>query len=68
MNKRKGVLVHIENSVPLVFGECKCESGNNSLILMDFIPNRLSPEDGAIYLKCICCSTIYQTKVKSVVY
>ena len=66
IDKDKNIVVHISRNVPLIKGVCPtCNTGEHSLILMDFIPHP-KPEEGMIYMKCICCTSIYQTKVKFV--
>jgi hypothetical protein len=67
MDKEDHVIVGVEHNVPVIHGKCtKCNIGFRSLILMDFVPNKTKSEDGIIYMKCIGCYTIYQTKIKYV--
>jgi hypothetical protein len=63
----KDVAVVIENNVPVVFGECStCNSGSRSLVIIDFVPSKIRSVNGTVYIKCICCNSVYQTKVKDV--
>lgn len=67
MDNPEQVIVGMDRNVPVIQGSCpKCNIGNRSLILIDFVPNYTKSEDGIIYMKCIGCFTIYQTKVKFV--
>jgi hypothetical protein len=67
MNQAGQVIVGIDRNVPVIQGECpKCHIGNRSMILIDFVPNRFRAEDGIIYMKCLGCFNLYQTKVKFV--
>jgi len=67
MSNPEQVIVGMDRNVPVIQGSCpKCNIGNRSLILIDFVPNYTKSEDGIIYMKCIGCFTIYQTKVKFV--
>lgn len=67
MNEPGQILVGMDRNVPVIEGECpKCRIGLRSMILMDFIPHTKS-EEGLIYMKCVGCLSIYQTKVKHVV-
>jgi hypothetical protein len=68
MNIQKGdkIVIHYDQGLPLVHGQCPtCHVGPESMILMDFVPH-VKPEEGHIYIKCICCSSLYQTKLKYV--
>lgn len=61
------VIVGMDRNVPVIEGECpKCKIGHRSMILIDFIPNPVKYEEGIIYMKCMGCFTIYQTKIKCV--
>jgi hypothetical protein len=67
MSNPEQVIVGMDRNVPVIQGSCpKCNIGNRSLILIDFVPNYTKSEDGIIYMKCMGCFTIYQTKVKFV--
>jgi len=37
------------------------------MILIDYVPNLKNDIDSTVYLKCICCNTIHQRKVKDLV-
>ena len=68
MNKPGQVIVGLDQNVPVIEGECpKCKIGHRSMILMDFIPHEIKKEEGIIYMKCVGCFSIYQTKIKHVV-
>ena len=61
------ILVGLDRNVPVIEGECpKCKIGRRSMILMDFVPHPKCDE-GIIYMKCVGCFSIYQTKIKHVV-
>jgi hypothetical protein len=67
MSNPEQVIVGMDRNVPVIQGSCpKCNIGNRSMILIDFVPNYTKSEDGIIYMKCMGCFTIYQTKVKFV--
>jgi hypothetical protein len=68
MNEPGHVIVGLDHNVPVIEGQCpKCRIGLRSMILMDFIPHEVKKEEGIIYMKCVGCLSIYQTKVKHVV-
>lgn len=63
----KDVVIAVDNNVPVVFGECtNCNSGSRSLIIVDFVPSRLHNINSTVYLRCICCESVYQTNVRDV--
>lgn len=67
MTINKDITIAVDNNVPIVHGECpKCRRGKRSMILIDFIPNVSDNKESTLYIKCVCCKTIYQTKVKNV--
>jgi len=67
MNDPEQVIVGMDRNVPVIQGSCpKCNIGNRSLILIDFVPNYSKSEDGIIYMKCVGCFTVYKTQVKFV--
>jgi hypothetical protein len=61
------ILVGMDRNVPVIEGECpKCKIGHRSMILIDFVPHP-KYDEGIIYMKCVGCFSIYQTKIKHVV-
>ena len=67
MQHSNNIIVHVDKNMPLVHGECpSCKIGKHSLILVDFVPHP-SPGESMVYMKCVGCSNILQTKVKKVV-
>ena len=67
MSEPGQILVGMDRNVPVIEGECpKCRIGLRSMILMDFVPHLKSGE-GIIYMECVGCLSIYQTKIKNVV-
>lgn len=53
-----------KSTLPIVVGKCpSCNSGDNSMVLIDFVPNGYRPEHSTIYFKCMCCMSITQKKV-----
>lgn len=67
IKKNDNLVVRKQRDVLTIDGVCPtCTRGRHSLILMDFVPNSLKPEEGHIYIKCMSCSSLYQTKVKNV--
>lgn len=66
MRSKNKVIVHIDRNMPLIYGECvTCNHGKHSLILIDYVPH-IKPGESIVYLKCMVCATIHQTKVKAV--
>ena len=67
MNHPGHILVGMDKNVPVIHGVCpKCKIGHRCMILMDFVPHPKSGE-GIIYMECVGCLSIYQTKIKNVV-
>ena len=61
------VILAVENNVPVVVGKCpKCERGDRSMILLDYVHNKRDTTASMLYIQCMCCSSIYQTKVTHV--
>jgi len=61
------ISVVTDRGVPSIIGECpNCHSGDRSLIIADFVPNRLMPVESTVYITCIGCSSIFQTKTKHI--
>ena len=61
------ISVVTDKGVPSIIGECPmCQRGTRSLIIADFVPNRLSPIESTVYIKCIACLSLYQTKTKDI--
>lgn len=55
----------IDRGVPVLVGDCpSCRRGERSLIIVDFVPNYLREIDSTVYIRCVCCSELYQTRVK----
>lgn len=53
-----------KDGLPVIVGKCpKCNNGDRSLILTDFIPNPFKPENGALFIQCMCCNTMYKRRV-----
>lgn len=68
MQKSNTIIVVADGSLPVVIGDCpSCGAGDRSLILIDYVPNLKNDIDSSVYLKCICCNTIHQRKVKDLV-
>lgn len=66
-NDSKDVVIVVDNNVPVVKGQCQtCNSGDRSLVIVDFVPSRLHNVNSTVYIKCMCCNSVYQTKVKDV--
>lgn len=66
IKKEDNLVIHNDKDVLVVNGECpSCKSGRHSLILIDFVPKEKSGE-GLLYIQCMACSSIFQTKVKNV--
>jgi hypothetical protein len=56
-----------ERGLPIIEGECPCcRRGKRSLVIVDFVPNRSNNVESTLYIRCIACSELYQSKVKSV--
>lgn len=67
MSTNKDITIAVDNNVPIIFGECpKCKRGKRSMILLDYVPHKTDNKESSIYIKCVCCRSIYQTKVKDV--
>jgi len=68
MEKSNTITVASDGNLPVVIGDCpSCGSGDRSMILIDYVPNLKNSIDSTVYLKCICCNTIHQRKVKDLV-
>lgn len=66
IGKTDNISIEKQRDVLVCNGECpNCHSGRHSLILVDFVPHN-KPEEGHLYIKCIKCSSLYQTKIKNV--
>ena len=66
IKKDDNFVIHNDKDVLVVHGEClHCKSGKYSLILVDFVPKEKSGE-GLLYIKCMACKSLFQTKVKNV--
>lgn len=66
MQSNKGIVIATEggSSLPVVLGNCpSCGNGDRTLVLIDFVPNGVSPEYSTIYFKCINCMSITQKRV-----
>jgi hypothetical protein len=67
MQKSNSIQIVGDGSVPVVIGDCpSCGSGDRSMILIDYVPNMGNPENSMVYLRCMCCSSIHQRKIKEV--
>lgn len=56
-----------EMGLPILLGECpNCRRGDRSLIIVDFVPNKKHNTESTLYVECIACSSLYQSKVKHV--
>lgn len=65
MQSNKVIKVAADGNVPAVIGDCpSCGAGDRTMILIDYVRNLKSDIDSTVYLKCLCCSTIHQRKVK----
>jgi hypothetical protein len=57
-----------EMGLPIIKGECPdCHRGDRSLIIVDFVPNRKNNTESTLYIRCIACASLYQSKVKQIV-
>jgi len=56
----------LDGNLPVIVGECpKCKrSGDRSLILIDYINNPVNPLSSTLYIKCIRCTSVFQTNIK----
>lgn len=55
------------DGLPVIVGKCpKCNNGDRSLILTDYIPNPFAPENGAVFLQCIGCSSMFKKRIYEV--
>jgi len=66
MQNNKDIVIATErgSSLPVVLGNCpSCDSGDRSLVLIDFVPNGVQPEFSTVYFKCLCCMTVTQKRV-----
>ncbi len=63
--ENKDVVIVVDNNVPVIRGECtQCKRGDKSLVIVDFVPSRLHNINSTVYIRCVCCNSLYQTKVK----
>ncbi|CAB5220929.1 hypothetical protein UFOVP247_58 [uncultured Caudovirales phage] len=61
------IQIFLDGNLPVIVGECpKCNSGDRGLVLVDFVNNPVSPDSSTVYLKCLCCTAVYQTNIKEV--
>lgn len=67
MTSANGLQVYLDGNLPVVVGECpKCQNGDRSLVLVDYVHNPVHEDRSTVYIKCISCMGVFQSNIKEV--